>query len=318
MIHWSLFACSGGCPTSTCGRHCVGMHWPLLPYVFWFATDVGRVWTQGKILVTSSCAYPLIEISCKVLTVGMCLVSCGSMCFYQHGFSLCGVYPQRTVLILTICCTFFDASSVVFVICKILFKWGVHLHVMGIVLISINVVIGATMIYLRSVIPPPTLDAVPTEADTEEDTEKLLANEEKNKFAPSQCRLLKDIPFGFGQLCTMEFGFILMFMSVNMTRSNLFLGLLDPFFESIDDNRDGKYVNLATLMIPAGAVFVLAVEKIITYCGGAGSSIVVHLLGFVYGSLMFVPVLWVKLGPGSGLGYSLGKGLGQYEGLGLG
>ena len=110
--------------------------------------------------------------------------------------------------------------------------------------------------------------------------------------------LLADKDFGTAQLFTVEYAFVLVYMGVHMTRSNLFLGILTPFFESIGGVSDStdNMVQVATFMVPAGALFTPLVEIIISKARGSGGALLVHVLGACYGSLMFVQSpLWVQL-----------------------
>merc|ERR1711924_364422 len=90
-----------------------------------------------------------------------------------------------------------------------------------------------------------------------------------------------DRPIFWGKLCSMEYIFILVYMAVNMTRSNMYLGLLEPWLSDTypDDPNTPKIVTICTFFIPAGCVFAYVVEKIIHNCGAGRASIVVHLLG---------------------------------------
>ena len=159
------------------------------------------------------------------------------------------------------------------------------------------------------------------------------------------------------QLCSLEFGFIMVYMAVHMTRSNLCkraasflsisqpalcrppviqpcqaeldhdrhnapaalaltsisfwlrsfcmmhdtsadLGILTPFFESIGGATGPStesYITIATLIIPAGCLWVPVVEQIVDRGKGAGGAFVVHVLATVYGALMFIPSLQVQL-----------------------
>jgi len=71
--------------------------------------------------------------------------------------------------------------------------------------------------------------------------------------------------------------------------------MLSPFFDSLDQPNTETFVTVATYIVPAGALCVLLVEVIIQRLGGTGATLVVHVLGAVYNSLMFAPVLWVQL-----------------------
>ena len=44
-----------------------------------------------------------------------------------------------------------------------------------------------------------------------------------------------------------------------MTRSNLFLGMITPFYESLDQPDTDTYITVSSYMVPAGALFVVVV-----------------------------------------------------------
>ena len=46
-----------------------------------------------------------------------------------------------------------------------------------------------------------------------------------------------------------------------MTRSNLYLGMITPFFEGISSDNVSNYVTIATFIVPAGCLFTPVVEK---------------------------------------------------------
>ena len=58
------------------------------------------------------------------LTLGAMLVAFGSMCTFQHAFTLAAIFPAKTVLIVAAACTLFDASSLMFVLVKFVFDAG--------------------------------------------------------------------------------------------------------------------------------------------------------------------------------------------------
>jgi len=70
--------------------------------------------------------------------------------------------------------------------------------------------------------------------------------------------------------------------------------MISPFFDSFHQPDTETIITIATYMVPGGALFVLVVEQIINTFQGK-SVFLVHILGALYGGLMFVPLLWVQL-----------------------
>jgi len=217
------------------------------------------------------------------LPLGSILVSFGAMCFFQHTFSVSAMFPAKTVLIVALNCTLFDASSIIFVVAKLFYDIGVPLYAVGIFLIVLNVLVSGGIIYLRTIIPADPPKSTPGDSDNLRDSKGDLVYQ-----------LIEHRTF-YQQIVTAEFGFILVYMSVHMTRSNLFLGILSPLFNSLHQPDTDAYIQIASFLVPAGAFFTPLVEYTINRLGGAKSAVVVHILGAVYGSLMFASLLWVQL-----------------------
>jgi len=185
-------------------------------------------------------------------------------------------FPKSNVIIIALISTLYDASSLVFVLIKLVYDAGVSLHAIAIALIVMCIAICVAMVYLWSIIPKLSQNT------GSKPDERLLKSKEFGTF-------------GFSQTCTLEFACVLAFMAVNMTRSNLYLGMLSPFFDSLSTIDTTTYITIATFMVPAGCLFTPVVDMTISKLGGAGALGMVHLVGAIYSGLNLVPVLWVQL-----------------------
>jgi hypothetical protein len=118
---------------------------------------------------------------------------------------------------------------------------GVPLYAIGLFQIALCIITCGVMFYLRTIVqqpgPPP-----------------------KENLNPA---LLKSKRFGStgkDLVCSLEFAVVWIFMAVNMTRSNLYVGMIAPFFESISSSNVNTFITIATFIVPAGCFFTPVVE----------------------------------------------------------
>ena len=100
---------------------------------------------------------------------------------------------------------------------------------------------------------------------------------------------LQDRPF-MEQIKTFEFLFVMAFAGIHVTRGNLFLGLLESFFDSPQFNADAAtvshFVNLTSALVPLGCLCAPIVDNIIERFGFAITSYSIALMGATYSLLM--------------------------------
>eukprot|EP01052_Picozoa_sp_SAG31_P044501 SAG31_NODE_7785_length_1596_cov_3.307281_2_plen_334_part_00 len=233
------------------------------------------------------------ELNADWLIVGGVLTATGSMCFFQHAIGgISHFLPAKSFLVISLSCTLFDASAGIFWLAKLVFDVGVPLYAIGLFLICLAVFLALVIIRLRTSIG---MDDLELQSAHETNADSAALSEDRFAYTPLARRRLCQ------QFCTLEFGFIMTYMAVHMTRSNLYLGILTPFFESIGKSNGvsgatvQQYVMIATLIVPCGCLWVVVVEKLIKAYKGCGGAFVVHVLACAYGGLMFVPILWVQV-----------------------
>lgn len=218
---------------------------------------------------------PEADITTTLLT-GVCFLVTGSMGLFQHAFTVAPLFLSKIFLIVASVSTLFDASSLIFVLVKMVYDAGVPLYAIGLFQIALCIITCGVMFYLRTIVqqpgPPP-----------------------KENLNPA---LLKSKRFGStgkDLVCSLEFAVVWIFMAVNMTRSNLYVGMIAPFFESISSSNVNTFITIATFIVPAGCFFTPVVECVIESLGGAGAFLVVHIVAVAYTGLNFIPLLWVQL-----------------------
>jgi len=149
---------------------------------------------------------------------------------------------------------------------------------------------------------------ISSEAETEEESRRLVNgdfnNVEGNKeeeTTNNNDRYLRSIQqrnlHSLGvweQLQTWEFGLVVLFASCQMIRCNFFIMTVDGFLSSIGDN-DQSYANLFGWILPCGIVFVPFIERTITSWGILKTLHFTNGLGFLFGVLLWVPLLHVQL-----------------------
>eukprot|EP00656_Telonema_subtile_P014390 TRINITY_DN17373_c0_g1_i1.p1 TRINITY_DN17373_c0_g1~~TRINITY_DN17373_c0_g1_i1.p1 ORF type:complete len:274 (-),score=79.03 TRINITY_DN17373_c0_g1_i1:128-949(-) len=93
---------------------------------------------------------------------------------------------------------------------------------------------------------------------------------------------------------TAEFSYIVVFAVVNMTRSNLFLGLVADDLKQKGDNTK-LYTKLTSGIVPLGFLAVPVIDKMIRHLGLGRSMDVTLLLGVLYGAISLIPYVPIQL-----------------------
>mmetsp|Transcript_19359 Transcript_19359/g.50788 ORF Transcript_19359/g.50788 Transcript_19359/m.50788 type:complete len:322 (+) Transcript_19359:1053-2018(+) len=92
------------------------------------------------------------------------------------------------------------------------------------------------------------------------------------------------------QIKTFEFVFVMAFAGIHVTRGNLFLGLLESFFDSPQFGADAAtvsyFVNLTSALVPLGCLCAPIVDNIIERFGFATTSYAIAVMGATYSLLM--------------------------------
>jgi len=95
------------------------------------------------------------------------------------------------------------------------------------------------------------------------------------------------------QLGSLEFGLVVIFASVQMTRCNFFIETVNELLLVYGDVHS-TYATLFSYVLPAGVVFVPLIESSVRRRGCVGTLHVTNALGAVFGLLLLVPSLSVQ------------------------
>jgi len=112
--------------------------------------------------------------------------------------------------------------------------------------------------------------------------------------------LLSSRPF-VNQLWSLEFAFLLCFQAIHVTRGNLYLGLLDYYYEStqfrgIPQSVVTEYITITSALVPLGCLCAPLVERIIDRCGFGYTAHIIAAIGAVYSVLMLSDDISLQLG----------------------
>lgn len=117
----------------------------------------------------------------------------------------------------------------------------------------------------------------------------------------TECQPLSERDSVVSQLCSLEFGFILLFSMIFFTRASLYLGLLGEFLSSpafsarYDAATQAQYVNILSAIVPLGCLFAPVIDPAIQRLGFLSYAIWVALCAVAYSLCMLVPSMQMQL-----------------------
>jgi MFS family permease len=100
------------------------------------------------------------------------------------------------------------------------------------------------------------------------------------------------------QIKTPEFRFAVLFCMVEITRSNLFLGILGPFLDSLGDT-DHSIRQTLTWIFPFGVVFVPFVAALINRLGLGRTAVFVNVVALTYLTFQMIPMKSLQFATGA-------------------
>lgn len=107
-------------------------------------------------------------------------------------------------------------------------------------------------------------------------------------------RTLRDYPLN-RQILTFEFGFGLLFASIQILRTNVYIGTNNKLLKNYGDAAHGNfYTKLFGLILPLGFIFVPAIDFAVEQHGLVISLLVTTLLGICFNTLALIPNLLVQ------------------------
>eukprot|EP01043_Picozoa_sp_COSAG02_P062391 COSAG02_NODE_8597_length_2510_cov_1.579428_2_plen_454_part_00 len=118
---------------------------------------------------------------------------------------------------------------------------------------------------------------------------------------PTEYQPLSERDSVVSQLCSLEFGFILLFSMIFFTRASLYLGLLGEFLSSpafsarYDAVTQAQYVNILSAIVPLGCLFAPVIDPAIQRLGFLSYAIWVALCAVAYSLCMLVPSMPMQL-----------------------
>eukprot|EP00931_Biecheleriopsis_adriatica_P106759 TRINITY_DN81142_c0_g1_i1.p1 TRINITY_DN81142_c0_g1~~TRINITY_DN81142_c0_g1_i1.p1 ORF type:complete len:481 (-),score=55.95 TRINITY_DN81142_c0_g1_i1:164-1606(-) len=204
------------------------------------------------------------------------------MCAYSIAF----LFPDRKSLLLGLTSVLFDGSCLVFPVSRIIYHSGVSFYLLfwGYTILSALVFVLLAFAWKLNM----------TEMTEVLNAAKQLTAGDAQSGATMAAKPIRQ------QLLSLEFFAILGFASVQVTRSNLFLGTVEFVNRQIAEST-GSSANLASistavsLIIPLGFISIPFLTMSVQKLGIIGTLHVTTLLGIVYNCLQLIPNLYLQL-----------------------
>eukprot|EP00747_Dinoflagellata_sp_TGD_P033899 gnl/TRDRNA2_/TRDRNA2_136903_c0_seq1.p1 gnl/TRDRNA2_/TRDRNA2_136903_c0~~gnl/TRDRNA2_/TRDRNA2_136903_c0_seq1.p1 ORF type:complete len:435 (-),score=52.71 gnl/TRDRNA2_/TRDRNA2_136903_c0_seq1:229-1533(-) len=223
----------------------------------------------------------------ELVIFGYSLIALGGMCMFLSAFHVAKFIPEhRNAFMSGISCGM-DASSVVFPALKLVLDAGTS---RGDVFAAFAVF---TAFYTLAIYAAWSASSRCRSCGEGASGEALLETNPGSSSTDMDVQCVSKLPLS-QQLRTLEFGFVLVFCFVNLTRSNMFLGLVKNCLVEFGDEQETPtllYTTITMWCVPAGIVFVPIVERILSKGGFVRAIDLVHASGMVYTVLQLIDVL---------------------------
>jgi len=200
------------------------------------------------------------------------------------GYTVPFLFPDRATLLIETNSCLFDASTIIFPIFKILFDAGA-----GFSAIFDTYAVVAAVSFTMLVV------------GWSFSIKDLFEIKERAGEAPvgANTELLSTKPFGT-QIRTMEFAAIMIFSTIQIPRSNIYMGTVDLVNANIAKHSgQEKYLDtigtIIGLVIPFGFLSVPAIELCVHKGGIMFTMYLTCVIGWVYMLLQFIPELFTQL-----------------------
>ncbi|CAK0851609.1 unnamed protein product [Prorocentrum cordatum] len=201
------------------------------------------------------------------------------------GYTVPFLFPSRDTLLIETNSCLFDASTIIFPIFKIVFDAGFSFEGIleiyaGVAAVSFFLLVVAWSFSIKDL---KEIKERAGDAPADGNTEALSAR-----------------PFG-AQLRTLEFAAILVFTTIQIPRSNIYMGSVDLVNKHIvDQSGQVKYLDtvgtIIGLVIPFGFLSVPLIELCVHRGGIMFTVYLTTVIGWIYVGLQFVPELFTQLG----------------------
>jgi len=219
-----------------------------------------------------------------VFLYALCVQAIGGSLTMFCGYTVPFLFPNRATLLIETNSCLFDASTIIFPIFKILFDAGISFETIfeiyaGVAAMSFFSVVVAWSFSIRD----------------------LKEIKERAGDAPvdGNTDVLSSKPFG-AQLRTLEFAAILVFTTIQIPRSNIYMGSVDLVNKHIvEQSGQEKYLDtvgtIIGLVIPFGFLSVPLIEFCVHRGGIMFTIYLTTVIGWIYIGLQFVPELFTQL-----------------------
>jgi MFS family permease len=234
----------------------------------------------------------------SLLVLAYCCYSFSGMCVLLSGVRTGSIVPQKYIaLIVGGISGMFDASIVIFRIFLETYNAGTSYETLFWVFGAVQLVIGvitAGLWALNGFGLTFCLDRKIEEQSAEEGAS--VAVDESLPLLRAE-KKISEMDFS-DQIKTSEFKFVVLFCMVEITRSNLFLGILGPFLDSLGDS-DHSIRQALTWIFPFGVVFVPIAAGLINKLGLGRTAVFVNVVALTYLTFQMIPMKTLQLATGA-------------------
>lgn len=255
------------------------------------------------------------SVAFDFFTAGYVCLAVGGQITMLSAFPSSFLVPEYQTMVLAAISSLFDASSIVFLGFYALHT-GLDISRKALFLsyAVAAILVYGTLIYLYSInegdLKETKNTATPIAKTPEE--KKLMIQEchmnygalsveatlptspnTVDRLLSSGDAVMKLSQFSIGkQLRSYEFMFGLIFASVQILRTNVYIGTNNKLLENYGDDQDGFwYTKLFSLVLPLGFLFIPAIDYIVEQCGLAASLYLTTIMGIAYNILAILPSL---------------------------
>jgi len=226
------------------------------------------------------------SIHFDVFLVSFVVVAVGGSLTMFCGYSLPFLFPRRCTLLIELTSCLFDASCIIFPIFKVFYDMGVEFKNLFWFYVGLCVLNYVLLVAAWAMNRQKLHRSRAGGHNNGEDCDVLAPN--------LQGKPLKN------QFLSLEFVVILVFASIQVTRSNLYLGVVDLVDYQIATKTDAidkasQMTTIVGLIIPQGWLAVPLIEMCVHRLGIYGTLQVTTLIGLVYNGLQLIPNLIVQV-----------------------
>eukprot|EP00929_Paragymnodinium_shiwhaense_P076086 TRINITY_DN39031_c0_g1_i1.p1 TRINITY_DN39031_c0_g1~~TRINITY_DN39031_c0_g1_i1.p1 ORF type:complete len:495 (+),score=59.39 TRINITY_DN39031_c0_g1_i1:45-1529(+) len=274
----------------------------------WLLDAAGPFWTicvGGIIEIASLICIALSESVYKssgvdLFPAGLVGIAVAGTLVRYCGYACGLLFPERTDLLIALASVLFDGSCMVFPVIKVIYDLGLSFELVLWFYTAFGVVVFA-LLSIGWWLNSDDMAAIRKAAAARQRAQSAdnLCPAGVEGPSPESKSRLERRPFS-QQLCSLEFLAIFVFSTVQLTRSNLYIGSVDGVNLEIAQATDRMdalpFVStVVSFVIPLGFFAVPAITASVRNLGNAGTLVITLALGALVNALQLVPNLYLQM-----------------------